>query len=207
MLVPLKNMEGEVIGEVELNDDIFAAPVHEPVMHQALLRQLANGRLGTADTKTRGEVSGGGRKPWRQKGTGRARQGSTRAPQWRHGGIVFGPHPRSYAQAMPRKMRRIALRSALSAKAAEEQIIVVQDLALDGPKAKRMQEILTNLSADSSTLILLPERNVAVELSARNLPDVKTLRAHYVNVRDLFAYDYVVMPVSAIAALESFLGQ
>ncbi len=207
MLVPLKNMEGEVIGEVELNDDIFAAPVHEPVMHQALLRQLANGRLGTADTKTRGEVSGGGRKPWRQKGTGRARQGSTRAPQWRHGGIVFGPHPRSYAQAMPRKMRRIALRSALSAKAAEEQIIVVQDLALDEPKAKRMQEILTNLSADSSTLILLPERNVAVELSARNLPDVKTLRAHYVNVRDLFAYDYVVMPVSAIAALESFLGQ
>lgn len=207
MLVPLKNMEGEVVGEVELNDGIFAAPVHEPVMHQALLRQLANARLGTVDTKTRGDVSGGGRKPWRQKGTGRARQGSTRAPQWRHGGVVFGPHPRSYAQAMPRKMRRIALRSALSAKAAEEQIIVVQDLALDEPKAKRMQEILTNLSADSSTLILLPERNEAVELSARNLPAVKTLRAHYVNVRDLFAYDYVVMPVSAIAALESFLGQ
>ena len=207
MLVPLKNMDGEVVGEVELNDDIFAAPIHEPVMHQALLRQLANARLGTADTKTRGDVSGGGRKPWRQKGTGRARQGSTRSPQWRHGGIVFGPHPRKYTQEMPRKMRRIALRSALSAKAAEEQIIVVQDLALDEPKAGRMQQVLTNLSADSSTLILLPERNVAVELSARNLPGVKTLRAHYVSVRDLFAYDYVVMPVSAIEALESFLGQ
>lgn len=207
MLVPLRNMDGEVVGEVELRDDIFAALVHEPVMHQALLRQLANARLGTADTKTRGEVSGGGRKPWRQKGTGRARQGSTRAPQWRKGGIVFGPHPRSYTQAMPRKMRRLALRSALSAKAAEEQIIVVQDLALDEPKAKRMAEILANLSADSSTLILLPDRNEAVELSTRNLPDVKTLRAQYLNVRDLFAYDYLVMPVSAIEAIESFLGQ
>lgn len=207
MLVPLRNMDGEVVGEVELRDDIFAAPVHEAVMHQALLRQLANARLGTADTKTRGEVSGGGRKPWRQKGTGRARQGSTRSPQWRKGGIVFGPHPRKYTQAMPRKMRRLALRSALSAKAAEEQIIVVQDLAMDEPKVKRMLEVLNNLSADSSTLILLPDQNVAVELSARNLPDVKTLRAHYLNVRDLFAYDYVVMPVSAIGAIESFLGQ
>ena len=207
MLVPLRNMDGEVVGEVELRDDIFAAPVHEAVMHQALLRQLANARLGTADTKTRGEVRGGGRKPWRQKGTGRARQGSIRSPQWRKGGVVFGPHPRSYTQAMPRKMRRLALRSALSAKAAEEQIIVVQDLALDEPKAKRMVEVLTNLAPDSSTLILLPERNVAVELSARNLPGVKILRAHYLNVRDLFAYDYVVMPVSAIEAIESFLGQ
>jgi large subunit ribosomal protein L4 len=207
MLVPLRNMDGEVVGEVELRDDIFAAPVHEVVMHQALLRQLANARLGTADTKTRGEVRGGGRKPWRQKGTGRARQGSIRSPQWRKGGVVFGPHPRSYTQAMPRKMRRLALRSALSVKAAEEQIIVVQDLTLDEPKAKRMVEVLTNLAADSSTLILLPERNVTVELSTRNLPDVKTLRAHYLNVRDLFAYDYVVMPVSAIEAIESFLGQ
>lgn len=207
MLVPLRNMDGEVVGEVELRDDIFAAPVHEAVMHQALLRQLANARLGTANTKTRSDVRGGGRKPWRQKGTGRARQGSTRAPQWRKGGVVFGPHPRKYTQAMPRKMRRLALRSALSAKAAEEQIIVVQDLAMDEPKVKRMVEVLNNLSADSSTLILLPERNETVEMSTRNLPDVKTLRAHYLNVRDLFAYDYVVMPVEAIQTIESFLGQ
>ncbi|MBC7257909.1 MAG: 50S ribosomal protein L4 [Chloroflexi bacterium] len=206
MLVPLRNLEGEVVGEVELRDDIFAAPIHEPVMHQALLRQLANARLGTADTKTRSEVRGGGRKPWRQKGTGRARQGSIRAPHWRKGGIVFGPHPRSYAQAMPRKMRRMALRSALSVKAAEEQIIVVQDLALDEPKAKVMRQVVDNLAGGGSALILLPERNEVVELSARNLPDVKTLRAHYLNVRDLLTYDYVVMPVSAIQAIESFLG-
>lgn len=206
MLVPLRNLEGEIVGEVELRDDIFAAPIHEPVMHQALLRQLANARLGTSNTKTRSDVSGGGKKPWRQKGTGRARQGSIRAPHWRKGGIVFGPHPRSYAQAMPRKMRRLALRSALSVKAAEEQIIVVQDLALDAPKAKIMRQVLDNLTGDGTALILLPERNEAVELSARNLPDVKTLRAHYLNVHDLLTYDYVVMPVSAIQAIESFLG-
>lgn len=206
MLVPLRNLEGEIVGDVELRDDIFAAPIHEPVMHQALLRQLANARLGTSDTKTRSEVSGGGKKPWRQKGTGRARQGSIRAPHWRKGGIVFGPHPRSHAQAMPRKMRRLALRSALSVKAADEQIIVVQDLALDEPKAKVMRQVLDNLAGGGSTLILLPERNEMVELSARNLPDVKTLRAHYLNVRDLLTYDYVVMPVSAIQAIESFLG-
>ncbi|GAB4402120.1 MAG: 50S ribosomal protein L4 [Anaerolineales bacterium] len=206
MLVPLRNLEGEIVGEVELRDDIFAAPIHEPVMHQALLRQLANARLGTSDTKTRAEVSGGGKKPWRQKGTGRARQGSIRAPHWRKGGIVFGPHPRSYAQAMPRKMRRLALRSALSAKAAEEQIIVVQDLNLDEPKAKVMRQVVDNLAGGGSALILLPERNETVELSARNLPDVKTLRAQYLNVRDLLTYDYVVMPVSAIQTIESFLG-
>lgn len=206
MLVPLRNLEGEIVGEVELRDDIFAAPIHEPVMHQALLRQLANARLGTSNTKTRGDVSGGGRKPWRQKGTGRARQGSIRAPHWRKGGVVFGPHPRSYAQAMPRKMRRLALRSALSVKAAEEQIVVVQDLALPEPKTQVMRQVLDNLTGDGTALILLPERNEAVELSARNLPDVKTLRAHYLNVRDLLTYDYVVMPVSAIQAIESFLG-
>ncbi len=206
MLVPLRNLEGEIVGEVELRDDIFAAPIHEPVMHQALLRQLANARLGTSNTKTRGDVSGGGKKPWRQKGTGRARQGSIRAPHWRKGGVVFGPHPRSYAQAMPRKMRRLALRSALSVKAAEEQIVVVQDLALPEPKTQVMRQVLDNLTGDGTALILLPERNEAVELSARNLPDVKTLRAHYLNVRDLLTYDYVVMPVSAIQAIESFLG-
>ncbi len=171
-----------------------------------LLRQLANARLGTSNTKTRGDVSGGGKKPWRQKGTGRARQGSIRAPHWRKGGVVFGPHPRSYAQAMPRKMRRLALRSALSVKAAEEQIVVVQDLALPEPKTQVMRQVLDNLTGDGTALILLPERNEAVELSARNLPDVKTLRAHYLNVRDLLTYDYVVMPVSAIQAIESFLG-
>ena len=175
MLVPVHNMAGDKVGEIELRDDIFAAPINKTVMHQALVRQLANARRGTHKVKERGEVAGGGRKPWRQKGTGRARQGSTRAPQWRGGGIVFGPTPRSYEQKMPRKMRRVAMRSALSAKAGNEQLVVVQELALAQPKTKEMVGILRNLKVEKSALILLPERNANVELSARNLPDVKTL--------------------------------
>ena len=206
MKVPLYNMEGQTIGEVELRDDIFGITPHVPVMHQALVRQLANARLGTHKTKTRGEVSGGGRKPWRQKGTGRARQGSIRAPQWRGGGTVFGPRPRSYRQKMPKKMRHLAYKSALSVKAKEGQIIVLDKLEMPEPKTKAMAALLGALAVDSSALILLPGRNENVEKSARNLPGVKTLRAQYLNVRDLLGYDYLVMPLGALEVIESILG-
>lgn len=207
MLVPVLDMAGRQVGEVELRDDVFAVPVNEPVMHQALMRQLANARLGTADTKTRSEVSGGGRKPWRQKGTGRARQGSTRAPHWKGGGVVFGPHPRSYAQKMPRKMRRLALRSALSAKAAAERVVVVDDLQMDAPKTKEMAATLSNLAVSGTALILLHEPRWAVEQSVSNLPDVKVLRTESLNVADLLKYDYLVMPMAALDVVHRHLGQ
>jgi len=207
MQVPLYNQAGQQIGTTELRDDIFAIEPNVPVMHQALVRQLANARQGTADTKTRAEVSGGGAKPWRQKGTGRARQGSIRAPHWRHGGVVFGPTPRSYEQKMPRKMRRLALRSALSVKVAEGQFLVVDEMKLDAPKTREMERILDNLQIPSSALILLPAANPAVQKSAANLPDVKTLRANYLNVRDLLQYDWLVMPLDAIKVIEGYLGQ
>lgn len=206
MRVPVHNMAGEIVGETELREDIFAVPLNQAVMHQALVRQLANAHLGTHKTKTRGEVSGGGRKPWRQKGTGRARHGSIREPQWRGGGTAFGPRPRSYRQRMPRKMRRLALRSALSAKAGDNQIIVLNALEMSAPKTKDMIAILDDLKVYSSALILLPERNDNVERSANNIPDVKTLRAEYLNVRDLLFYDYLIMPLGALEVIESFLG-
>jgi len=206
MRATVRNMAGETVNEIELRDDIFGLEPHEPVMHQAVLRQLANARLGTADTKTRGEVSGGGRKPWRQKHTGRARQGSIRAPHWRHGGIVFGPHPRSYAMRMPRKMRRLALKSALSVKASEGNLVLVDDLAITAPKTQDMLSVLDNLQVESSALILLPERNENVERSARNIPDVKTLRANCLNVVDILNYDTLIVPVKSLAVIEQILG-
>ncbi len=206
MQVSVRNMDGDVVGQVELPDDIFAVAVNRAVMHQALVRQMANARLGTHKVKSRSEVSGGGKKPWRQKGTGRARQGSTRAPHWRHGGVVFGPTPRSYEQDMPRKMRRLALRSALSAKAAGQQIVVVDKLDMNAPRTKAMVEFLAKVEAQRSTLILLPDRNQTVELSARNLPNVKTLRAGYLNVRDLLGYETLVLPLEALSHIEAFLA-
>jgi large subunit ribosomal protein L4 len=206
MLVPVRNMSGEKVKEVELRDDIYAVPINEPVMYQALVRQLANARLGTHKTKTRGEVSGGGRKPWRQKGTGRARHGSIREPQWRGGGIVFGPRPRSYRQKMPRKMRRLALKSALSVKAADGQIMVLDALEMPEPKTREMEAILDNLNIYSTALVLLPEQNTNVEKSANNLPYLKTLRAQYLNVRDILGYDYLIMPLGALKVIETILG-
>ncbi len=206
MLVPVYNIEGEQVGEVELKDAIFGIEPNMPVMHQALVRQLANARQGTHSTKTRGEVRGGGRKPWRQKHTGRARQGSIRAPQWVGGGTVFGPKPRSYRKDMPRKMRRLALRSALSVKAAEGQIKVLDDLTLPEIRTKRMIQVLENLDLEGSVLILLPEADETVELSARNLPEVKTLRANYLNVRDLLGYDTVLLPLASLQVIEQILG-
>ncbi|MFN2290049.1 MAG: 50S ribosomal protein L4 [Anaerolineae bacterium] len=206
MQVPVYNIQGKRIDEIELRDDIFAVPVHEGLMHQALVRQMANARLGTHKTKTRGEVRGGGRKPWRQKGTGRARQGSIRAPHWRGGGTVFGPQPRSYEKKMPRKMRRQALRSALSVKAAASQVMVLDALEMGQPKTKDLIEILKNLGVDSSALILLPKRDEMILRSVRNLPQVRTLVAQYLNVRDLLKFDYILMPMASLEVIEGILG-
>ena len=207
MKVPLRNMAGKAIDEIEVRDDIFGIAPNEAVMHQALVRQLANVRLATAKTKTRGEVSGGGRKPWRQKGTGRARHGSIREPQWRGGGVVFGPRPdRNYRKAMPRKMRRLALRSALSVKAREERLIVLDEFRMPAPKTKEMLGVLKALTGNSSTLILLPERDFHVEKSVNNLPGAKTLRAHYLNLVDIFGHDYLIMPLAALKVVEDVLG-
>ena len=207
MQLPVHDMMGEKVGEAELPDAIFATEPNQPVMHQALVRQMANARQGTHDTKTRSEVRGGGRKPWRQKGTGRARQGSIRSPQWRKGGTVFGPTPRSYRKRMPRKMRRLALRSALSAKAAANDIVLLDRLEFEEPRTKIMDTMLENLSLDDSVLILLSEKVPSVEKSARNLAYVKILRANYLNVRDLLGYRYLLMPVEALKVIEGFLGQ
>jgi large subunit ribosomal protein L4 len=206
MQVPVFNQAGEQVEQVELREDIFGVEPNKSVMHQALARQLANARQGTADTKTRGLVSGGGRKPWRQKGTGRARQGSTRAPHWKGGGVVFGPHPRSYEQRMPKKMRRLALKSALSAKAAENQIRVIDAFNLEAPRTRDMETILGNLNCPTTALILLPAADELVMRSARNLAGVKTLRTSYLNVRDLLGYDYLVMSREALQAVEQFFG-
>jgi len=206
MQVQVLNMAGEKVGQVELVDTIFSAPVNGPLMHQAMVRQLANARLGTAKVKTRGEVAGGGRKPWKQKGTGRARQGSTRAAQWRGGGIIFGPSPRSYRQQMPRKMRHAALCSALSVKTAEERVIILDELKVAAPKTREMMQALKAWAVDTKVLILCAEANEMVERSANNLTDVKLLRASYLNIRDLMTYDYLVIPQDALAVLEGILG-
>ena len=207
MQVPVYNIQGEQVSEVELRDEIFSAPVHRGLMHQAFVRQMANARLGTHKAKTRGEVRGGGRKPWRQKGTGRARQGSIRAPQWQGGGTVFGPQPRSYRQKMPRKMRRQALRSALSVKAAGSQVKLLDALEMAEPKTKEMVGILEKLGlGNGSALILLPQRDEVILRSVRNLPQVRTLVAQYLNVRDLLQYDYILMPLASLEVIQEFLG-
>ena len=206
MQVPVYNTQGEQIEETELRDDIFAAPINEGLMHQALVRQLANARLGTHKTKTRSEVRGGGRKPWRQKGTGRARQGSIRSPQWRGGGTVFGPTPRSYRQKMPRKMRHQALRSVLSVKAADSQVVLVDVFQMAEPKTKDILAVLDNLGIDSSVVILLPQRDEVILRSVRNLPNVRTLVAQYLNVRDLLKHDYVLVPLASLDVIEGILG-
>ncbi len=206
MRVPVLNMQGEQVNEVELSPDIFEVPVNVPLMHQALVRQLANARQGTHSTKTRGENNRTKAKWYRQKGTGRARHGSRNAPIFVGGGIAHGPKPRSYKQRMPRKMRRAALRSALSVKA--QQIVVVDKLAMERPRTKEMKQVLENLAVnEGKVLILLPERNEAVEYSARNLPHVRTLRANYLNIRDLLGADHIVMPLGALQVVESILGQ
>ncbi len=206
MKVDVLNMQGQKVATTELPAAIFEAPILEEVMHQALVRQLANGRLGTRKTKNRGEVSGGGKKPWRQKGTGRARQGSIRSPQWRGGGKVHTPMPRDFSLRMPRKMRHAALRSALSVKAAQSEIVVLDELTMTGPKTKEMAAVLNRLVGDASALILLAGPDEAVEKSVRNLPTAKTLRTAYVNLRDLLGYDRVLIPMGALEALGTALA-
>ena len=209
MKVDVFNLEGKKIREVELPSAIFEAPINVDLMHQAYQRQRANARLGTHDTKVRGEVVGGGAKPWKQKGTGRARQGSRRAAQWVGGGRIHTPHPRSYEQRMPKKMRQAALRSALSVKAKEAGVVVVDELTISEPKTKVMALALNNLVGDKSALVVLPQKDQSYEVAMRtigNLDDAKVLLAGYLNIRDLFTYDKLVLPVTAIDALTANLG-
>ncbi|HHV56852.1 MAG TPA: 50S ribosomal protein L4 [Firmicutes bacterium] len=204
--VPVYNLQGEAVGEIELSDSVFAVPMNSGLIHQAVVRHLANRRLGTADTKTRAEVSGGGRKPWRQKGTGRARQGSIRSPLWRHGGVAFGPHPRSYAQDMPRKMRRLALKVALSEKLRSGGLTVVEDIKLPEPKTKQMVNVLRSLGAPKKALIVTAERDELVDRSARNLPGVLASGALGLNVYDVLNHDRLIITKDAVAKVEEVLG-
>ncbi len=207
MQVPVVNLAGQQVGQVELSDTLFSAPINEPLMHQALMRQLANARLGTAKVKGRSEVAGGGRKPWKQKGTGRARQGSTRAAQWRGGGIIFGPTPRSYEQKMPRQMRRAAIRSALTVKAMEERVVVVDTLsASETTKTREMAQGLARVVPCGRARVLMAEGNGNVMRVAGNIANVKLLRAGYLNMRDLLDCDYLVIPQDALAVLEGVLS-
>ena len=208
MKVDVVNMEGKKIKSVELPAEIFEAPIIVDLMHQAFVRQMANAHLGTHETKTKSFVSGGGRKPWRQKGTGRARQGSTRSAQWKGGGKIHTPHMRSYAVSMPRKMRQAALRSALSEKAAGNQIIVVDELKLAEPKTRLMAGALNMLVGQSSALVLIPavESYEGVIRSTNNIPDAKVLHASYLNIRDLFVFEKLLIPVAALDVIKANLG-
>jgi large subunit ribosomal protein L4 len=209
MKVDVLDMEGKKVREMELPAAIFDAPINVDLMHQAYVRQMANARLGTHETKVRAEVAGGGAKPWKQKGTGRARQGSRRAAQWVGGGRIHTPHPRSYEMRMPKKMRQAALRSALAAKAAEAGLVVVEDLVLDEPKTRLVAKALGNLVGDATALVVLPEKDQAHKLIVQaldNLQDAKVLLVSYLNIRDLFTYDKVVLPVKSLDALAATLG-
>jgi large subunit ribosomal protein L4 len=209
MKVDVLDLEGKKLREVELPSAIFEAPINVDLMHQAYVRQMANARLGTHETKVRSEVSGGGAKPWKQKGTGRARQGSRRAAQWVGGGRIHTPHPRSYEQRMPKKMRQAALRSALSAKAADAGVVVIDEFALSEAKTKIMATALKNLTGGSTALVVLPAKDEAYDLvtkTTNNLADTKVLLAGYLNIRDLFGYDKLILPVKALDALVANLG-
>ena len=209
MKVDVLDMAGKKLKQVELPAAIFEAPINVVLMHQAYVRQMANARLGTHNTKTRGEVAGGGRKPWRQKGTGRARQGSIRAVQWKGGGRVHTPRPRSYNQAMPKKMRRAALRSALSAKAAASGIVVVNELSLPEPKSRLVAEMMNTIVGQASVLVLMPEKDQQYEIfirSADNVADTKVMLAGYLNIRDLLGYDKLILSLKTLDVLAAHLG-
>lgn len=205
--VALYNVHGEQVGEVELNKEIFGVKPHRYVLHEAVVKHLAGRRRGTHDTKTRAEVRGGGRKPWRQKGTGRARHGSIRSPIWRGGGIVFGPHPRDYSLALPRKVRRLALKSALSAKAAEGKFVVLDELKLERPRTKEMVKIIENLRIAGPVLLVTAARDENVALSARNIPGVKTVTVEGLCTYDVLAHDALVMTKDALARVEEVLSR
>jgi large subunit ribosomal protein L4 len=209
MKVDVLDLEGKKLREVELPSAIFEAPINVDLMHQAYVRQMANARLGTHETKVRSEVAGGGAKPYKQKGTGRARQGSRRAAQWVGGGRIHTPHVRSYEQRMPKKMRQAALRSALSAKAAEAGVVVIDEFNFSEVKTRAMAQALRKLVGASTALVVLPEKNDAYEMvtrTANNLTDTKVLLAGYLNIRDLFGYDKLILPEKALDALVASLG-
>lgn len=204
--VNIVNMAGETVGQLELNDYVFGIEPNAAVVHQAVVCQQANARRGTADTKTRGEINASGSKVWRQKGTGRARQGSRRAPHWKGGGVAFGPHPRSYGQDLPRKMRRLALRSVLSSTVAEDRLLVLDRLEIAAAKTKEMAAALTGLGIDGKAMIVLPERNEEIMKSARNLRQVMAVTPGSMNLQDLLSRDKVVMTVDAVNAVTEWLG-
>jgi large subunit ribosomal protein L4 len=199
---PLYDRTGAEVGSVELSEALFAAPVNANVLHQVVTAQLAGRRMGTSNTKTRGEVAGGGHKPWRQKGTGRARQGSRRAPHFAGGGVVFGPHPRSYEQRLPRKMKRLALRGALTAKIGDNAIKVIDTFALEAIKTRDLLSVLVALNATGRVLLVSPGRDEKLDLSARNLPSVDILLADSLNVVDLLRADTIVIEQPALARME-----
>lgn len=206
MELPVYNTAGEVVERIELRDDVFAVPMNTSLVHQEMVRQLANRRVGTAQTKTRGQVAGGGRKPYRQKGTGRARQGTIRAPHYRGGGTVFGPHPRSYRQDMPRKARRLAFKCVIAAKALADHLILLDSITLAEPKTREMASILGRLPVQRSVLIALPNQDEMLQRSARNIPDVDTVVADSLNVIDILRHDYLLMPVEAVRKIENKLA-
>ena len=207
MQVPVYSLSGEVVKHIEISDQVFAVPFNQAVVHQALVRQRANARQGTASTKTRGEVSGSSSKLFRQKHTGRARAGSRKSPLRRGGGITFGPHPRSYEQAIPKKMRQLALRCVLSAKASDGELKVVEQLKLEEPKTKEMVRILAALGVDSSALIATSEPEENVIKSARNLPRIKTIPANILNVVDILSYKMLLMTEAAVRKAEQLWGE
>lgn len=207
MQVPVYSLTGEVVEHVEISDQVFAVPFNEGVVHQAMVRQQANARQGTASTKTRSEVSGSSAKLFRQKGTGLARAGSRRSPLRRGGGITFGPQPRSYRQAMPKKMRQLAIRCVLSAKARDKELKVLEELKLKEPKTKQMVQILTALGVDSSALIVTSEPEDSVVKSARNLKGIKTMPANLINVLDILSYKILLMTVTAVRKVEQLWGK
>lgn len=205
MKADVMNLAGQSVDQVELSEGIFSIEPNRAVMHQALVRQLANARRGTQSTQTRAEVSRTGAKVWRQKGTGRARQGSRRGPHWVGGGVAFAPKPRSYTQAMPRKMRRLAIRSVLAAKAQANQLIVVDELNFARPKTKQAAEFLKSLSVQSAVLLTTND-NLNAKRSFHNLAEVKTLNWRYINVRDLLSRDYLIMSLPVLRQIESLWG-
>lgn len=204
--VNIVNMAGDVVGQMELDSRVFGIEPNATVVHQAVVCQLANARRGTHDTKTRGEVNASGAKLWRQKGTGRARQGSRRAPHWKGGGVAFGPHPRSYEQRMPRKMRRLALRSVLSSTVAEQRLLVLDQLTVSAPRTKEMSGVLKAIGAEGKTMLVLPEMDLVVWKSAANLPGVMTVTPGTMNLLDLLSRERVVMTADAVKAVTDWLG-
>jgi large subunit ribosomal protein L4 len=200
--VDLYNMSGEVVGDIELKEDIFGLKPNKQVMHIAVVNQLANKRQGTQSTKTKSEVRGGGIKPWRQKGTGRARHGSIRSAQWIKGGIVLGPKPRSFKYTIPKKVKRLALKSALSSKVAENEILVLDNLSLENIKTKQIVNLLSNLKVDESALIVISGKDENVERSARNIPGVKTALVNTINVFDILKYNKFIITKDAVSKVE-----